>query len=45
VLVNEEQGPGNYSVEWSAAEESSGIYFYELRTTHNIETKKMLLLK
>ncbi len=51
-LVNKEQQPGNYEVEFDASNLpadrqglSSGIYFYTLETAGFINTKKMLLLK
>jgi hypothetical protein len=49
-LVNEEQAPGQYEVEFSVAQVSrpeitSGIYFYQLKAGSFIETKKMILLK
>jgi hypothetical protein len=49
-LVNEEQAPGTYEVEFSVAQVSrpeitSGVYFYQLKAGNFIETKKMLLLK
>lgn len=44
-LVNESQNAGRYSVEFNAEEFSSGIYFYELRTTDFADTKRMILLK
>ena len=31
-LVNENQKPGNYEVEWNAENVSSGIYFYRIQT-------------
>jgi hypothetical protein len=51
-LINEEQAPGVYEVEFNS--ESSfrltlnlptGIYFYQLRAGSFVETKKMILLK
>ncbi|MCP5063005.1 MAG: cellulase family glycosylhydrolase [Ignavibacteriae bacterium] len=45
VLVNEKQSPGNYSVNFDASNLSSGIYFYELRSSNFIQSKKMILLR
>jgi hypothetical protein len=49
-LVNEEQAPGVYEVEFSVAQVSrpeitSGVYFYQLKAGTFIETKKMSLIK
>ena len=52
-LVNETQQPGNYSVNFNAANLSSGIYFYQLsiigsrdNSSENIIlTKKMILMR
>ncbi len=44
-LVNEQQSPGNYKVEFDGSRLSSGIYFYQLKTDKFIETKKMLLMR
>ena len=51
-LVNEEQSPGVYEVEFNVSSHSgevrnltSGIYFYQLKANSFIETKKMILLK
>jgi len=44
-LVDEEKSIGNYSVEFSALNHSSGIYYYQMRTDGFIQTKKMILLK
>ncbi len=44
-LVNKEQQPGNYEVEFNASNLSSGVYFYKLQAGNFIQTKKMLLLK
>lgn len=48
-LVNKEQTAGSYSVEWDAADISSGVYFYILRieSASGIfsEIKQMILLK
>ena len=42
--------PGNYKFSWDSLDDlgqklSSGIYIYQLKTSDNISTKKMLLLK
>ena len=44
-LVNQEQPAGFYSVQWNAAGESSGIYFYRLMTPSSALTGKMVLLR
>jgi len=44
-LVNEQQQPGSYTVNWNASTVSSGIYFYQLKTKDYVDTKKMILLK
>jgi len=44
-LVDEYKPSGKYEVEFSSINLSSGVYFYQLRTSNYRETKKMLLLK
>jgi hypothetical protein len=46
-LVNEEKPAGSYKVEFRIEnlELSSGIYFYQLKASNYIETKKMVLMK
>ncbi len=48
-LVNKEQSPGNYEVNFSAEEIPSGIYFYRLTAENKAEkftaVKKMILIK
>jgi len=44
-LVNEEQRPGYYEVEFNASQITSGIYFYQMRTANYSKTYKMILLK
>lgn len=49
-LVDEVQGPGNYTVSWNGRSAhggpvASGIYFYRLTRGEDIQTKKMVLLK
>jgi photosystem II stability/assembly factor-like uncharacterized protein len=45
VLVNNSQNPGFYTIEWNAANFSSGIYFYRLQTGDFSQTRKMVLIK
>ena len=44
-LVSENLNAGTYNVDWSAANYSSGVYFYMIETGGFTETKKMLILK
>ncbi len=44
-LVNEEKQPGEYEVEFNAANLPSGVYFYQLKAGSYTATKKFLLLK
>lgn len=44
-LVNEYLQPGTYSVRFNAAQLSSGIYFYTLKTDNFFESKKMLIIR
>ena len=50
ILLNEEQKPGFYKIEWNANHLASGMYIYQLvskmsNTETNILREKMLLLK
>ncbi|GBD92127.1 hypothetical protein BMS3Abin04_02861 [bacterium BMS3Abin04] len=44
-LVNKEQAPGTYEINFNASNLTSGIYFYQLKSGNNIQVKKMMLLK
>jgi hypothetical protein len=44
-LVNEEQQPGVYEVEFDGSSLTSGIYFYQLKAGNNSQIKKMVLLR
>ncbi len=44
-LVNKEQKPGNYKVNFNAGNLSSGIYFYRLTVNEFSQTKKIILLR
>jgi hypothetical protein len=44
-LVDEYLTAGGYSFKWNTAEQSSGVYFYQLKAGGFVETKKMVLLK
>jgi len=49
-LVDEERGPGVYSVIWDGTDEkgarvSSGVYFYRLRAGDFVKVRKMVLIK
>lgn len=45
MLINDQLKPGNYEVEWNAANYPSGIYFYKINTNNFSDTKRMILLK
>ena len=45
ILVYEEKPAGEYEVEFNGNNIPSGIYFYQLRISSFVETKKMILLK
>ena len=45
ILTNEEQSPGHYRMNFSAANLPSGVYFYELEAGNNLTVRKMLFLK
>ena len=44
-LVSEYKPAGKYEVEFSTTNLPSGVYFYQLRTSNYLVTRKMLLLK
>jgi subtilisin family serine protease len=44
-LVNEDQEPGKYSVNFNASELSSGIYLYSIKIGSYASVKKMILTK
>ena len=44
-LVNEQQRAGYYEVDWNAANNSSGVYFYKIQAGDFVDTKKMILMK
>ncbi|MCD6162977.1 MAG: T9SS type A sorting domain-containing protein [candidate division Zixibacteria bacterium] len=44
-LVSEEKSAGSYQIAWHANNQSSGVYFYSIKTDGFVQTKKMTLLK
>ena len=44
-LVNEQQKPGYYEVQFDASKLTSGVYFYKLQAGSFLQTKKMILLR
>ncbi|MBK9096684.1 MAG: T9SS type A sorting domain-containing protein [bacterium] len=45
VLVDDIQGGGRYTVDLNAFNLAAGVYFYQLISGSNVQTKKMILLK
>jgi hypothetical protein len=45
ILVSEYQRPHTYSAQWDASKFSSGVYFYRLRASGFLDTKKMILIR
>jgi hypothetical protein len=44
-LIKAELSPGKYSVDWNAANQPSGIYFYQLKAGSFTKTMKCILMK
>ena len=49
-LDKSQMNPGYHSMNWNATNDygvqvSAGMYFYQLRTSEFVKTKKMILLK
>ncbi|MEQ9716863.1 MAG: LamG-like jellyroll fold domain-containing protein, partial [Balneola sp.] len=44
-LVNGEKSPGSYTLSWDASSASSGVYIYQLKTSTQVISKRMLLIK
>ena len=45
VLVDGNQPAGFHEISWDASDFSTGVYFYRLKTTDFIQTKRMLLMR
>ncbi len=45
VLVDDFKQPGRYSVNWNGTDNPSGVYFYRLETSGNVQTRKMIMMK
>jgi hypothetical protein len=44
-LVNEEVGPGTYSVDWDAGSCAGGVYLYTLQFAGYCETRRLVLIR
>ena len=44
-LVSEKLNAGTYSYDFDASNLSSGVYFYRIKASEFVNTKKMILLK
>ncbi len=44
-LVNEQKPAGAYEIIWNAINQPSGVYFYQLKTSSQLETRKMILVR
>ncbi len=45
ILLDKEQSPGNYTLEFDGSNLSSGAYFYKISTLNKVEVRKMIYLK
>jgi flagellar hook assembly protein FlgD len=45
ILMDGEKEAGYHSIEWNAANMTSDVYFYELKTNNNCDVKKLLSMK
>jgi len=45
ILINEEKPAGNYKINFSAYDLTSGVYYYKIKAGNFTQTKKMILLK
>ena len=45
VLISEDMNSGNYIIDFSAGNLSSGVYFYKLQAGNYAETRKMIFMK
>jgi len=43
VLADKDFKPGEYKLSWDATSVNSGIYFYQLRTGNDVQTRKMVV--
>ncbi|MCF7912704.1 MAG: T9SS type A sorting domain-containing protein [Candidatus Cloacimonetes bacterium] len=44
-LINEQQDPGSYKLQWNADGQASGVYFFKMKFGRYTSTKKMILMK
>jgi len=44
-ILDEERNPGNYSIEFNAAQLPSGVYIYRIESGSFVQTRKMILMK
>ncbi|HRE42102.1 MAG TPA: M12 family metallo-peptidase [Ignavibacteria bacterium] len=44
-LINQNMNTGVYTIDFDGSQLSSGVYYYELKTSNFIQTNKMLLIK
>ncbi len=44
-ILDEERNPGNYSIEFNAAQLPSGVYIYRIESGSFVQARKMILMK
>ena len=44
-LIDEVKPLGTYNIKWNAENKSSGIYFYQLKSSSHVQTKRMIISK
>ena len=44
-LIDENKAAGTFQIRWDASNYSTGLYFYQIKTTDFVQTKKLMLVR